>query len=66
MASFLALLAAIPKILDLIEKAEKAFGPDWNAKLINILESHAKLQSAKTTEERDAALKAVAGGWGAN
>lgn len=63
LATVLAFIRAIPKILDLIERAEKALGPNWAAVAGETLDAYAKVRNAKTPEERDDALKRISSSW---
>jgi len=62
-ASWLAAIAALPKIIEaglqLIRYFEKTFGPDWEAKLNSIVKAHNLLEIADTDEERLKALRAI-------
>lgn len=63
LAAIFAFLKAIPQILDLIARAEKALGPDWAAIAGETMDSYAKVRNAKTPEERDDALKRISHAW---
>lgn len=62
-ATILAFINAIPQIVGLIDRAEKALGPDWAKEAQNIIDSYAKARNAKTPEERDEALKSISDAW---
>jgi len=63
MGSWLAAIAALPKIIDaglkLVQFFEQRFGPAWEQKIDQIFEAHQQLEKATTDEERLKALRAI-------
>lgn len=62
-AAILGFLSALPEIMKLIKYFEIKFGPDWSNKVQDIGDAYAKLYTAKTQEERDAAGALLAKSW---
>lgn len=63
MAEIIAFFKALPVLWEIYLKAEKAFGPDWAKKSMDIIESYGKARNATTAEEIYDAAKRIHDAW---
>lgn len=63
MAEILAFLNAIPYLWKVWKSAEKALGPNWGQKLLDLTEAYGKVRNASSKEELNEAAKLVHDAW---
>ena len=61
--ALLTLVAALPKLITLVQRLEGLFGPKWDERLQRGLDGYEALERAKTSVERERAEKELSKVW---
>ena len=61
--ALLTLVAALPKLITLVQRLEGLFGPKWDDRLQRGLDGYEALERAKTSDERAKAEKELSKVW---
>ena len=61
--ALLTLVAALPKLISLVDRLEKSFGKGWHERIVGGLDEYEALKNAKTEAERREAESRLARIW---